>query len=107
MPLLAANEFARRGETGRLEIRPGPMRVRWNLDDLVTSDGHKLHCAFTASVTALSEPSERRMLEEVFLHRGRAITAESVIAHFLPGLRAAAGKVAVKHTAAEWVEGDL
>jgi hypothetical protein len=107
MPLLAANEFARRGETGRLEVRPGPMRVRWNLDDLVTADGHKLHCAFTASVTALSEPSERRMLEEVFLHRGRAVTAEAVIAHFLPGLRAAAGQIASKHSAAEWVDGDL
>jgi hypothetical protein len=105
MPLLS-NEFARR-ENGRVELRPKPLRVRWNLDDLVTADGHKLHCSFTCSVAALSDPSERRMLEEVFLGRGHAVTAEAVIAHFIPGLRAAAGRVAGKHSASEWVDGDL
>ncbi len=106
MPLLMNNELARR-ENGRIELRPGPMRVRWNLDDLVTADGHKLHCAFTCSMTALADPSERRMLEEVFLGRGQAVTTEAVIAHFAPALRAAAGKVAGRHTATEWVESEL
>lgn len=106
MPLLMNNELARR-ENGRIEVRPGPVRLRWNLDDLVTADGHKLHCAFTCSATALADATERRMLEEVFLGRGQAVTAEAVVAHFAPALRAAAGKVAGKHTAAEWVEGDL
>lgn len=105
MPLLT-NELARR-ENGRLELRTGPMRVRWNLDDLVTQDGHKLHCSLTASVAALADASEKRMLEEVFLGRGQAVTADAVVAHFAPGLRAAAGKVAGKHAAAEWVEGEL
>lgn len=106
MPVLMNNELARR-ENGRIELRPGPMRVRWNLDDLVTSDGHKLHCAFTCSLTALADPSERRMLEEVFLGRVQVVTTESVIAHFAPALRAAAGKVAGKHAASEWVENEL
>jgi hypothetical protein len=106
MPLLMNNELARR-ENGRIELRPGPVRVRWNLDDLVTADGHKLHCAFTCSMTALADPSERRMLEEVFLGRGQAVTTEAVVAHFAPALRAAAGKVAGRHTAAEWVESEL
>ena len=106
MPLLMNNELARR-ENGKVEVRGGPVRVRWNLDDLVTSDGHKLHCAFTCSATALGDATERRMLEEVFLGRGQAVTTDAVVAHFAPALRAAAGKVAGKHTAAEWVEGDL
>jgi hypothetical protein len=106
MPLLMNNELARR-ENGKVELRSGPVRVRWNLDDLVTSDGHKLHCAFTCSATALGDATERRMLEEVFLGRGQAVTTDAVVAHFAPALRAAAGKVAGKHTAAEWVEGDL
>ncbi|HEY7119469.1 MAG TPA: hypothetical protein VH475_22950 [Tepidisphaeraceae bacterium] len=104
MPLLN-NEIARR-ENGRVQLRPGPLRVRWSLDDLVTADGHKLHCAFTCSVSALSEAAERRMLEEVFLGRGHTVTADAVVAHFTPGLRSAAGKLAGQHTAVEWVEQD-
>ena len=53
---LLHNELARR-DNGRLELRPAPVRVRWNLDDLVTSDGHKLHCAFTCSVRESEENS--------------------------------------------------
>src|SRR4051812_37807375 len=100
---LLHNELARR-DNGRLELRPAPVRVRWNLDDLVTSDGHKLHCAFTCSVAALSAPSEKRMLEEVFLTRAHAVTTQAVAAHFTPGLKAALAKLAGKHTATEWVE---
>jgi len=106
MAVLTNNEIARR-ENGRIELRPGPMRVRWNLDDLVTADGHKLHCALTCSVAALADASERRMLEEVFLGRGQSVTADAIVAHFAPALRAAAGKVAGKHTAVEWLEGDF
>src|SRR3954468_4892219 len=104
MPLLS-NEFARR-ENGRVELRPKPLRVRWNLDDLVTSDGHKLHCAFTCSAAALSDASAKRMLEEVFLNRAHPATTQAVAAPFTPGLKAALAKLAGKHTAAEWVEAD-
>jgi hypothetical protein len=102
---LLHNELARR-DNGRLELRPAPVRVRWNLDDLVTADGHKLHCAFTCSVAALADPSEKRMLEEVFLNRAHAVTTQAVAAHFTPGLKSALAKLAGKHTAAEWVESD-
>jgi hypothetical protein len=105
MPLLN-NEIARR-ENGRLDLRPAPVRVRWNLDDLVTSDGHKLHGTFTCSVAALTDASEKRMLEEVFLGRSSTVTVEDVMAHFAPGLRAAAGKAAGKQTAAELVEQEV
>src|SRR5947209_5760412 len=105
MPLLLNNELARR-DNGRLELRPGPVRVRWNLDDLVTADGHTLHAALTCSVQALPDPSERRMLEEVFLGRGHSVTTDAVAHHFLPALRTAAARAAAKHTAAEWLEGD-
>jgi hypothetical protein len=108
MPPLMNNELARR-ENGKLQLRPTPARLRWNLDDLVTADGHKLHCSFTCSIAALDEPSERRMLEEVFLGRGFgfAVTTDAVAAHFAPALRAAASKEAGHHNAADWVEGDL
>jgi hypothetical protein len=106
MPLLMNNELARR-ENGKVQLRPSPVRVRWNLDDLVTADGHKLHCGFTCSVAALPDPSERRMLEEVFLGRGHAVTTDAVVNHFTPALRAAAAKIAGKHNAAEWIESDL
>lgn len=105
MPLLN-NELARR-ENGRVELRPGPMRVRWNLDDLVTADGHRLHCAFSCSIAALADPTERKMLEEVFLARAFAVTSDAVISHFEPGLRAAAAKVAGEHKADEWIKKDL
>src|SRR4051812_50115491 len=90
MPVLMNNELARR-DNGRIELRSGPVRVRWNLDDLVTSDGHKLHCAFTCSLTALADPSERRMLEEGFLGRGQAGATGAGGGHFAPALRGAAG----------------
>lgn len=106
MPPLMNNEIARR-ENGTVKLRSSPVRMRWNLDDLVTADGHKLHCSFTCSIAALDEPSERRMLEEVFLMRGFIVTSDAVAAHFAPALRAAAPKAAGHHNAADWIEGDL
>jgi hypothetical protein len=88
------------------------MRLRWNLDELVTADGHRLYCTFTASVSAINDPAEWRMLEEVFLtssgrgFRQHSITGESVIGHFMPGLRAAASKVAGDYKADAWIKGE-
>jgi hypothetical protein len=108
MPLLS-NELARR-ENGRLELRTTPMRLRWNLDELVTADGHRLHCTFTASISAINDPAEWRMLEEVFItsshHRTYGVTGDAVVAHFMPGLRAAASKIAGDYKADHWVKGD-
>jgi hypothetical protein len=88
MPLLH-NELAR-WKNGQLELRPQPLRVRWQFDDLVTSDGHGLRCTFSCSVQGLADPTERRMLQEVLLEGRISVTDESLVAHFTPALRAAA-----------------
>lgn len=100
MPL-RDNELARRHE-GTLELRPQPMRVRWSFNELLASDGHELRISFICSVRALSDPTERKMLEEVLLGSRQALTDDDLAAHFERALAPAAAKVAEKHTAAEW-----
>src|SRR5436305_4586813 len=102
---LRDNELARRLE-GRLELRPQPLRVGWNWGDLLAADGHELRCAFTCSVRAVPDPTERRMLQEVLLGSRYSLNDEDVSAHFAPALRSAAARVAEKHPAAAWVAGD-
>jgi len=103
---LRNNELARR-QDGRVELRAQPLRVRWMLDGLVTSDGHELRADFTCSARALPEPSERRMLEEVLLGSRYSLNDDDLARHFEPALTAAAGKAAEKHSAADWTAGDL
>ncbi len=87
MPL-ADSELARR-ESGRLELRRTPMRLRWVMEKLVSGDGHELRAEFSCSVQVLSDAAEQQMLAEVFLNNGNSLWAEGVIAHFQPPLRAA------------------
>src|SRR2546421_2483680 len=102
---LRDNELARRQE-GRLELRPQPLRVRWNWGDLLSADGHELRCAFTCSVRPVPEPTERRMLQEVLLGARSSLSDDDVSAHFTAPLRAAAARIAEKHPASAWVEGE-
>src|SRR5690348_10526814 len=98
---LRDNELARRQE-GKLELRPQPLRVRWNFNEIVTSDGHELRATFTCRARALPDPTERRMFEEVLLGSRYSFTDEDLAAHFERTLGTAAVKSAEKHTAAEW-----
>ena len=98
MPLLH-NELAR-WKNGQLELRPQPLRVRWVFEDLVTSDGHALRCTFSCSVQGLSDPTERRMLQEVLLQGHHSVTDGTVAAHFAPALRGAAERAAQARTVA-------
>jgi len=99
---LRDNELARR-QDGRVELRPRPLRIRWNLSDLTASDGHELRAVFTCSVRALADATERRMLEEVLLGARYALSDEDVSRHFEGTIRSAAGKAAGKHAASDWL----
>src|SRR3954469_23519109 len=104
MPLLH-NELAR-WKNGQVELRPQPLRVRWQFEDLVTSDGHGLRCTFSCSVQGLSDPTERRMLQEVLLEGRNSVTDETLSAHFTPALRAAAQRVVESRPVAALLEED-
>lgn len=99
---LRDNELARR-QDGRVELRPRPLRIKWNLSDLTASDGHELRGVFTCSVRALPDATERRMLEEVLLGSRYALSDEDVSRHFEGSIRSAAGKAATRHTAPQWL----
>jgi hypothetical protein len=104
MPLLH-NELAR-WKNGQLELRPQPLRVRWVFDDLVTSDGHTLRCTFSCSVQGLSDPTERRMLQEVLLQGHHSVTDQTITAHFAPALRTAAERQVEARAVAALLEED-
>jgi len=101
MPL-QESELARR-ESGRLELRKSPMRLRWIMEKLVSGDGHELRAEFSCSVQVLSEAAEQQMLAEVFLNESNSLWAEAVIAHFQPALRAAIAQLCGVRPAAELV----
>jgi hypothetical protein len=103
---LRDNELARR-QDGRLELRPRPLRVRWNLKDLTTADGHELNAAFTCSARGLPDVTERKMLEEVLLGSGYAVSDENLATHFEPKLHAAAAKAVQAYSAAQWLEDSM
>ena len=90
-------------EDGRLRLRNSPLRVRWYLNDLMTSDGHTLRLTFSCSVQALEDDAEQQMLGEVFLGKKPTVTQDDVVSHFAPALRAAAAKAAAGRVAAQWL----
>lgn len=104
--LLRDNELARRQE-GRTELRPRPLRVRWNLEGLPAADGYEMRATFQCSVRALPDSTERRMLEEVLLGSRYALSDEDIARHFQPALHAAAAKAIQKHAVPEWLDGSL
>lgn len=89
--MLHDSEIARR-ENGRVELRPGGLRVRWDLADLTTADGHDVRGSFVAAIRALADPSERRMLEEALLSSRASVTTRDLAEHFAPALHAAANR---------------
>jgi len=73
-----------------MELRDEPLRVRWTFKGLTTADSHDVSCIFAASVQAVQEDIERRMLAEVLLADRAALTQEDIAAHFQPALQSAA-----------------
>jgi hypothetical protein len=89
--MLHDSEFARRTQTG-IEIRPSAIRLRWDLTELATSDGHLARGGFTSSARALPEPNELKMLDEALLGSRSVVTLADVVAHFAEAISAAARK---------------
>ncbi len=96
------NELARR-EHGSVAVRTTPVRLRWSLDDLVTSDGHRLRASLSCSVRALNTPAERRMLEETFLMDDYAARIDRVVEHFQAPVRAAISASVANQSAEAWL----
>src|SRR5258708_18199792 len=101
MPL-AENHIARR-EGNQVILRPTPLRVRWELAQTPSVDGHALLASFACSVRAVADRTERRMLEEVLLGNRSALTAEDVSTHFQPALQSAAARTLQQHPASAWM----
>lgn len=85
--MLNDGELARRVD-GQILLRPGGLRIRWDLRDLVTSDGHSARTIFTCTIKALDQQIERGMLEESFLATRASVTVDDVAMSFSPALRA-------------------
>jgi hypothetical protein len=75
------------------EISTEPVRLRWVMEDFITSDGHRVAITFTAAVAMVDQPAERALFDEVFKSQGTA-TKAAVVDHFLPALRAASATLA-------------
>jgi hypothetical protein len=82
--------FAKRTQTV-IQVA-GAQRLRWELSELTTSDGHTARGAFMATVRALPEENELRMLEEALLGTKSAVTSGDVIDYFATAILAAARK---------------
>jgi hypothetical protein len=91
-------ELARRGPGG-IEIRREPVRLRWEWENLTTSDGYPVRLTFDASLRTLDTPTERAMLEESLLRGRNLATTRDVVEHFTPALRSAAARSLSEMTA--------
>ena len=82
-------EIARR-ENGRVIVRPGAVRVSWEMADLATSDGYAVRAVFSGLIQPVEDSAERRLLEESFLSRATVMTVPDVAAFFRPSLESVA-----------------
>src|SRR5580658_9746305 len=96
--MLKESELARR-EVGGIVLREGALRVRWEFEDLIASDGHRVNGSFGCMIQALPQPVERKMLEETFLARSASVLTEDIAAHFQPKLEEAARRLIETMTA--------
>src|SRR5439155_14905077 len=101
MPLVE-NEFARRDVAG-VETRP-EARLTWSLDDLTTSDSHRLRVRFGCGARLADSSADRRMFAQVMLAGGASVSIDEIEERFAPALKSAAVTCAAQATAVEWAE---
>jgi hypothetical protein len=102
--MLQDSELARRID-GKIQIRPSGMRLRWELNELVTADGHSAQGIFTGTIRAMPEANELKMLEEALLSGGPSASGSDVVRHFAGAISMAARKYA-RQLEAESLIGD-
>jgi hypothetical protein len=96
------NTFAKNSSMAenRTPITPTtPIRARWALDDLLTSDDHRLSVVFSCSLQILSEPAEQKVFLETFLSERSAVKPQDIRAHFTQSLHGVAASLAQKEPA--------
>jgi hypothetical protein len=86
---LRQNEFASR-DAGRVEFRSEPLRVRVELNDLLTADRQELRCAFEFSARVADQSADRQLFVELLMPDRPAVTREDVAIHLRPSIEAAA-----------------
>src|SRR5439155_25453520 len=99
---LGENEFARRDVAG-VETRPDA-RLSWSLDDLTTSDSHRLRVRFGCGARVADSSADRRMFAQVMLGIRPSVSVETIIEHFAPALKSAAAICAAGVSAVDWAE---
>ncbi|WP_428939977.1 hypothetical protein [Fontivita pretiosa] len=99
---LKDNELARR-QGDAVICRPQPLRLRWVFDQLATADAHTLEARFAASVRIADTDADRKMFSELLLCDRQSVTAQMLIEHFAPPLRAALTGLAMRCRAADVV----
>ncbi len=74
-----------------------PTRLRWLIENVVSSDGHRLTVGFTCTAALVDQKAERQLFAEVFGSTSSGNNA--VLAHFQPALGSAAAELARNNTA--------
>jgi len=90
--VLRPNEFAVR-DGDRIDFRPDPLRVRIELNDLVSADRHDLRCVFEFSSRVGDHPADRKLFVELMMSERPAVTREDVAFHLRPALENSASSV--------------
>src|SRR5262249_39803900 len=102
MMFLSANEFARRDTSG-VQTQP-ESRLSWSIDDLTTSDNHRLRVRFGCGVRVADASADRRMFAQVMLGSRSVVTIDQLIEHFASAMRSTAAQSAARHPALDWAE---
>jgi hypothetical protein len=87
------NELAVR-EAGRTEFRTDPLRIRFDLAELITADRHELRCIFECSVRVGDHSADRELFAELLMEGRPAVTRDDVVFHLRPAIESAAQSAA-------------
>lgn len=85
---LPPDELARR-DANQVHWQDQPIRARWNLSDLVSSDSHIFNGQFECTLRVGTHAADRRIFAEMFLRESPSAMRAQVIAFLEPTLKQA------------------